>query len=132
LRAYSWPGNVRELENVLSRVVLKAAAGVPRGEVIVLQRTHFGTEVDVVPDVVPVDAEVQSAIAPPRPLREATLDFQRAMIRRALRAHNGNWSAAARALGMHARLILMDEPTSSLSEDGAGTLFELIRDLKQR
>ena len=39
--------------------------------------------------------------------------------------------AIARALGMQARIIIMDEPTSSLSEDGAATLFELIRGLKQ-
>ena len=39
--------------------------------------------------------------------------------------------AIARALGMHARIIVMDEPTSSLSDDGASTLFELIRALKQ-
>jgi ribose transport system ATP-binding protein len=39
--------------------------------------------------------------------------------------------AIARALGMHARIIIMDEPTSSLSDDGASTLFELIRTLKQ-
>jgi anaerobic nitric oxide reductase transcription regulator len=117
LQAYSWPGNVRELENVLSRVVLKAAAGVPRGEVIVLRRAHFGTDVGVALDVVSVDAE-QAASTQQRPLREATLDFQRAMIRRALRAHAGNWSAAARALGMHrsnlhhlaSRLGLRDEP----------------------
>ena len=116
LQAHSWPGNVRELENVLSRVVLKAAAGVPRGEVIVLRRAHFGTDVDVALDVVSVDAE-QAASTPQRPLREATLDFQRAMIRCALRAHAGNWSAAARALGMHrsnlhhlaSRLGLRDE-----------------------
>ena len=40
--------------------------------------------------------------------------------------------AIARALGLNARIIIMDEPTSSLSEDGAGTLFELIRALQQR
>ena len=40
--------------------------------------------------------------------------------------------AIARALGMNARILIMDEPTSSLSEDGAGTLFELIRALKQQ
>src|SRR5579871_4100558 len=39
--------------------------------------------------------------------------------------------AIARALGMNARMIVMDEPTSSLSDDGASTLFELIRSLKQ-
>lgn len=39
--------------------------------------------------------------------------------------------AIARALGLRARILIMDEPTSSLSEDGAATLFELIRTLKQ-
>ena len=37
LRAYDWPGNVRELENVLSRVTLKAAAAVPRGDSVVIE-----------------------------------------------------------------------------------------------
>ena len=40
--------------------------------------------------------------------------------------------AIARALSMNARIVIMDEPTSSLSEDGARTLFELIRALKQQ
>ena len=40
--------------------------------------------------------------------------------------------AIARALGMRARIIAMDEPTSSLSEEGAANLFELIRALKQK
>ena len=40
--------------------------------------------------------------------------------------------AIARALGMNARIVIMDEPTSSLSEDGASTLFELIRALKRQ
>jgi len=39
--------------------------------------------------------------------------------------------AIARALAMHARILIMDEPTSSLSDDGASTLFELIRALQQ-
>jgi ABC-type sugar transport system ATPase subunit len=39
--------------------------------------------------------------------------------------------ALARALSMKARVILMDEPTSSLTEDGAERLFEVIADLKR-
>jgi ABC-type sugar transport system ATPase subunit len=38
--------------------------------------------------------------------------------------------AIARALGMNARVIVMDEPTSSLSDDGVETLFGLIRMLQ--
>jgi ABC-type sugar transport system ATPase subunit len=40
--------------------------------------------------------------------------------------------AIARALSMNARIILMDEPTSSLSGDAAERLFGLIGDLKRR
>ena len=40
--------------------------------------------------------------------------------------------AIARALSMDARIILMDEPTSSLFDDAAERLFGLIAALKQR
>jgi ribose transport system ATP-binding protein len=40
--------------------------------------------------------------------------------------------AIARALSMNARVILMDEPTSSLFDDAAERLFSLIADLKRR
>lgn len=40
--------------------------------------------------------------------------------------------AIARALAMDARILLMDEPTSSLGEDDVERLFGLIRDLKSR
>ena len=40
--------------------------------------------------------------------------------------------AIARALSMNARIILMDEPTSSLFDDSVETLFRLIGGLKQR
>jgi len=38
----------------------------------------------------------------------------------------------ARALGMDARLLIMDEPTSALSDDNAETLFRLMAQLKQK
>ncbi|MDR1376513.1 MAG: sugar ABC transporter ATP-binding protein [Synergistaceae bacterium] len=38
----------------------------------------------------------------------------------------------AKAISLHARLILMDEPTSSLSEKEIERLFTLIRELKKR
>jgi ABC-type sugar transport system ATPase subunit len=40
--------------------------------------------------------------------------------------------AIARALSMDARLIVMDEPTSSLGDDAVDNLFRLVRSLKQR
>lgn len=38
--------------------------------------------------------------------------------------------AIARALSMNCKLIIMDEPTSSLTDEGVATLFNLIRELK--
>lgn len=38
----------------------------------------------------------------------------------------------ARALGANARVLIMDEPTASLSEDDTQNLFRVIRELRQR
>ena len=40
--------------------------------------------------------------------------------------------AIARALSMNCKLIIMDEPTSSLTDEGVATLFNLIRELKSQ
>jgi anaerobic nitric oxide reductase transcription regulator len=103
LKTYPWPGNVRELENVLSRVTLKAAASIPRGNPVVLTQAHLGPDfsssaVDLSsdPSTVPEEAMPRSL-----DLKEATREFQRSSIRRALSEHRGNWAAAARSLGMH-------------------------------
>ncbi|MEO8027521.1 MAG: sugar ABC transporter ATP-binding protein [Bryobacteraceae bacterium] len=40
--------------------------------------------------------------------------------------------AIARSLSLNARVIVMDEPTSSLSEEGAASLFEVIARLKRQ
>ncbi len=100
LRAWPWPGNVRELDNVLSRAVLKAAAGAPRGATVLIEPPHLGPDFGAAASGAARPAP-PSSVATPRSLREATVDFQRAAIRRALAAHGGNWAAAARALGMH-------------------------------
>lgn len=97
---YPWPGNVRELENVISRAVLRAAATVSRGAAITLA-----------PEQLALDGSTVAVAADPAPaplreswqgsLRDATAEFQRQRIRRALDEHDGNWAAAARALGLH-------------------------------
>ena len=102
LRRYPWPGNVRELENLLSRATLKAAARVPRGEPVVVRRAHLGPEFAGAP---PPAGEAPAAEVDALParvdLREATREFQRSLVERALARSGGNWSAAARSLGMH-------------------------------
>ena len=101
LRAYAWPGNVRELENVVSRAVLRASAGVTRGDAVVLSSTDLGRDfhVDEVPaaaiEDVPPDGGAAAA------LTDRVDAFRRREIRRAVDAAGGNWSAAARALGLH-------------------------------
>jgi ABC-type sugar transport system ATPase subunit len=65
-------------------------------------------------------------------LEQVGLDLQASTPVSALSIGQMQLVAIARALSMNARLILMDEPTSSLFEDAAEKLFRLIADLKQR
>jgi len=102
LKEYPWPGNVRELENMLSRVTLKAAAGISRGDPVIIRRSHLGP--DFAGAASRVDGVVAAKIAASSStidLKEVTKEFQRSLIERALSENDGNWSAAARALGMH-------------------------------
>ena len=102
LKLYGWPGNVRELENVLSRAILKAAAHIPRGNPSIVTTTHLG------PEFASENSNHTANLAQPgtplsnnQTLQQATQEYQRALIEQALSEHQGNWSAAARALGMH-------------------------------
>lgn len=106
LAAFPWPGNVRELEHVIARAVLRASAGVPRGEPVLVRRGHLGADFGGAPapatDPSPLALSPTPAPdAPARSLREEVEDFQRARIRAALGRSGGNWAAAARALGLH-------------------------------
>jgi anaerobic nitric oxide reductase transcription regulator len=97
LVAASWPGNVRELEHVVLRAVVRAAGG-RRGEPVEVRLSHLDIPVTV-PER-PVLA-VQSANArQDLSLASATADFQRARIGEALTRCNGNWTEAARRLGV--------------------------------
>jgi anaerobic nitric oxide reductase transcription regulator len=113
LASHTWPGNVRELENSIARAVLHASARVPRGDAVIVRAA------DVEPGILqpPVTGEARAAdrggVAPAptarasdfplregKSLREAVEDYQRATIRAAVVESDGNWAAAARALGM--------------------------------
>jgi anaerobic nitric oxide reductase transcription regulator len=98
LSAADWPGNVRELENVVSRAVLRAAAGKPPGAPIVVGLEH----VDVAAEAAqPASPGAGACPAPGGPLREQVEEFERRLIREAVARHGGNQAAAARELGMH-------------------------------
>lgn len=92
LRNYGWPGNVRELEHAIHRAVVLARATSP-GQQVVLQTTHFALHDDASPV-----ATQESQTATTANLRDATEEFQRQMITRALEQHNRSWAASARAL----------------------------------
>jgi len=86
LTAYHWPGNVRELMNIVERSVVLG-----EGSTIGLND-------------LPVDLALprgRSAAAEASPLNEATEQFQRQMVLRALERARGNVSEAARLLGVH-------------------------------
>ena len=95
----AWPGNVRELENVISRAVLRASGRSAVGEPLIVQLADLGDVQSSAVSAQPVAATV--AFAADVSLRDAVLDFERATIRRELERAQGNWSKAARALGMH-------------------------------
>ena len=99
---YDWPGNVRELEIVLSRTALRAGAGVPRGEPVVLTAALLGPEFGAHAEGdAPPPAATSAGAAPALTLRAAMEAYQRELVRRAVARAGGNWAAAARELGLH-------------------------------
>ena len=85
LMAHDWPGNVRELRSVAERRVLSARRGA--GSIAAALR----------PD--------QSAEEVPDTLREAVAAFERELIGKAIRAHQGRMDAVAEALGIGRRTL---------------------------
>ncbi|MBS3799195.1 nitric oxide reductase transcriptional regulator NorR [Pseudoalteromonas sp. BDTF-M6] len=111
LEHYTWPGNVRELEHLLSRAALKACAKFSIQErhrqIVTLTvsdcdeltpNTEDADESQIVPQQqVP---EEQSGAIPPLNLRAAVDDYQKALIKQTLHQYQGNWSQAAKHLGV--------------------------------
>lgn len=106
LRRYAWPGNVRELEHEISRAALKRVSrGTGRNEIVTLEAELFDLDgmgqaappARVVPDAATAPA---TSGAPAVRLRDAVEACERACVREALAAHEGNWSRAARQLGV--------------------------------
>jgi len=101
LHHYPWPGNVRELKNVLFRVTLKAAAGVPRGEPVIITPFHLGPDFSQGGQPSPPLAPTNAALPEDVTMKQAVRQYQRNLIQNALARNEGNWAAAARSLGMH-------------------------------
>jgi anaerobic nitric oxide reductase transcription regulator len=102
LSRYHWPGNVRELENILSRAILKASQEIPKGESVVVYPTHLDVDFNFLPENMPSQGRKDiEPSADRQTLREAVNDYQKLLIQRAVTKQKGNWSAAARDLGMH-------------------------------
>jgi DNA-binding NtrC family response regulator len=87
LARHAWPGNVRELRNALER-----AAVMSEGDSI----DACDLQLDVAAAAPPDDPSLPFSEAK----RRATEEFERAYLLRALRAHGGNVSRTADAIGM--------------------------------
>ena len=95
LDRHSWPGNVRELDHVLMRAALRASGG-RRQQAVLIEASHLDLLGGAI-SVPPVAAAAGSASAS---LADAIDAFTRERIGAAVAAEQGNWAAAARALGM--------------------------------
>ncbi|MEZ4269394.1 MAG: nitric oxide reductase transcriptional regulator NorR [Myxococcota bacterium] len=102
LAAAPWPGNVRELDHLLGRAVLRAGAGLARGAPTVLRPEHLRTQNDALDPshAAPAQALATRVAASHTTLRAAVEETKRLMVSQAVAAHDGNWAAAARSLGM--------------------------------
>ncbi|MCP5055493.1 MAG: nitric oxide reductase transcriptional regulator NorR [bacterium] len=101
LASFAWPGNVRELQNALSRAVLHASAHVQRGKAVIVRAEDIEPGAALAPEATE-EAARPAGLPLPRgqSLSEAVEEYRRTMIRAAVSEHDGNWAAAARALGM--------------------------------
>ena len=84
LLKYEWPGNVRELENAIERAVV------------------LGTTERILPEDLPeVVLESEDTISPTRGYHEAVTQTKREIILTALEKAKGNYTEAAKQLGVH-------------------------------
>ncbi len=100
LMQYAWPGNVRELEHTISRAALKAVALHPGESIVTLSPEELdlmkiqslGNEIEPLYQIEQSQGQVF--------LNQAVKDLQIHMINRAREMHHGNWSVAAKSLGL--------------------------------
>ncbi len=100
LQQYPWPGNVRELENLILRMVIRAAHAQKNQTLILLTRDM--AELGDLPALShqPLVTAESGPIAI-QDLKSATDEFQRKLIASTLNHHQDNWSKCAQSLGLH-------------------------------
>lgn len=87
LQAHNWPGNIRELRNLMERVAFLCA-----GEKVEVEDLAF---------MLSPEKEQESTALMNAPLSDATDEFQREYIRKAIERVKENMSEAAKVLGLH-------------------------------
>ena len=97
LLGHSWPGNVRELEHMIARSALKAMARAPhRARMLGVTVQYLGLDAATpTRDPAPTDEAGHTTS-----LRIAVAELELRLIGQALGRHAGNWTAAARDLGL--------------------------------
>jgi anaerobic nitric oxide reductase transcription regulator len=100
MQSYPWPGNVRELENVIARAVLRASGGRRHAELVVVAPPDLGLEPPA-SGILSERMRTGGRMAPATPMRVSVAEFQRDLIRSAVKHNDGNWAAAARELGIN-------------------------------
>lgn len=99
LSSYNWPGNVRELKNIISRATLHASQGSSDGPVIMLEPEHLflpGTNTAKTANTPSAEEKNQKLS-----LQESLTEYKKELILKAVKRNKGNWSKAAKELGLH-------------------------------
>jgi transcriptional regulator with GAF, ATPase, and Fis domain len=109
LQRYGFPGNVRELQHIVERAVLQAGGRAISAELLGIQSQPTSSKA-----VEEEDNKLRRLLR--LPFHQAVEELEQILIHRALAAANGNKAEAARALGMHRRLLYekleKDKPVS--------------------
>ena len=108
LEQHTWPGNIRELGNVIERLVLLTDNAMVSGKALLryLPAETLGQESGQAPAAQKAPQAALSATTQANPLvrdYQAVQSHSAAQLQQALRAHGGNQSRAAQAMGLTAR-----------------------------
>jgi anaerobic nitric oxide reductase transcription regulator len=104
LKNHDWPGNVRQLENLINRMLLKANANRDNSPTLLITSDFLDSDFNQTTRSrvkSPINQPERSALEESISLNTAVDNFKREIISKKVKELNGNWSAAARSLGLH-------------------------------